>query len=482
MALATLAAGCGALLAAGGAGAAGAGPCGSGALSTSGTACTYEADGTFTVPTGVSAVTITATGAAGQAGSACAIGTCLDPAPGGEGGAGAQARATLSLPTSAPTLGVGVGDIGAGGAGGGADDGGGGGAGGGASVVSSGAPVTQTSTSGWLIVAAGGGGGGGGVDFDANGGGGAAGSVAGSGANGATTVTCTYGGTPNGLGGTGASDSAAGTGGAGGHCNNGGLSSGAGANGGIAGGGNPCGCDGGAGGAGAGDKPNGGGGGGGGGYYGGGGGGAGGGAGSSYVAPGASKAGITTATGSAPAQVVISWSYATTLNAYPQLVLFPPPTPVGLSTVAATLSSGGSGVPGPTVSFSAGGTLLCSAITGANGTASCIPGLSGELAVLLANGYSAMFSANGGYLGSSASTPAIELGTGLASQASAARRAVRVSGTLTRAGQLYATITSRTRDLHTAITLEPRRALHGGRYVLTLQIAGQRTRRTISIP
>jgi hypothetical protein len=357
-------AGGGALLAAGSAGAAGSSPCGGGTLSTSGApSCTYTTDGTFAVPAGVSAVTITATGAAGQSGGACNGMFCSTD--GGGGGAAAQAQENLSLPAGASSLGVAVGDIGGGGASSGIDGGGGGGAGGGASVVSSSTLVGSTSTSAWLIAAAGGGGGGGGGDTgNVGGAGGAGGSAASNGDNGPTNVQCTQGGTPVGVGGTGGGGSAAGTGGAGGFCTNSGdTPAAAGVNGGITGGGtNDCDCDGGAGGHGGGELENqgGGGGGGGGGYYGGGGGGGGfvsdgggGGAGSSYVASGSLATDITTASASAPAEVVISWSYTTTTAA---LSCVPSSLSISSTSVCiATVSDAATppSVPTGTVSFAA---------------------------------------------------------------------------------------------------------------------------------
>jgi len=100
----------------------------------------------------------------------------------------------------------------------------------------------------------------------------------------------------------------------------------------------------------------------------------------------------------------------TTLEALPQLVLFPWPHGVGLGRVSATLESVGAPVVGRLVSFSIGGTTLCAATTGVNGAASCRPSFAGEVAVLLANRYTANFSGDDSYMGSSATTPAFELG------------------------------------------------------------------------
>jgi DNA-binding beta-propeller fold protein YncE len=172
---------------------------------------------------------------------------------------------------------------------------------------------------------------------------------------------------------------------------------------------------------------------------------------------------------------------ATALTASPQLVLFPPPNAAGLGTVSATLTANGSPVAGQTIAFSVGGTGLCSAVTGASGTASCSPSLLGELQVLLSNSYTATFAANGAYLGSTASTPAVELGNGLASIASANAHAQRVSGTLTRDGKVYAIITSRSRRGHVSLGVKAGRQLRAGRYTLTTRIGGHLVRRTVSV-
>jgi hypothetical protein len=101
----------------------------------------------------------------------------------------------------------------------------------------------------------------------------------------------------------------------------------------------------------------------------------------------------------------------TSLSARPQIVIFPPPSGVGLFRVSATLTSAGTPVAAEQVSFSVGKTALCSAPTGTNGTASCTLNLKGEIAVLLANSYTATFGGDSSYSGSTASTPAIVLGT-----------------------------------------------------------------------
>jgi hypothetical protein len=101
----------------------------------------------------------------------------------------------------------------------------------------------------------------------------------------------------------------------------------------------------------------------------------------------------------------------TTLVAAPQIVIFPPPYGVGLFHVSATLTSGGNPLGGEPISFSVGKTTLCSASTARNGTASCKLRAKAEIAVLLGNSYTATFAGDTTHLGSTATTPAILLGT-----------------------------------------------------------------------
>ena len=96
----------------------------------------------------------------------------------------------------------------------------------------------------------------------------------------------------------------------------------------------------------------------------------------------------------------------------PQIVLFPLPYGVGLFQVRATLTSGGNPLAGKPISLSVGKTALCSATTASNGTASCTLSPKGEIAVLLANDYTATFAGDSNYAGSTASTPAILVGSG----------------------------------------------------------------------
>ena len=175
----------------------------------------------------------------------------------------------------------------------------------------------------------------------------------------------------------------------------------------------------------------------------------------------------------------------TRLIAAPQLVLVPPPHRASLSTVSATLTSGGQPVSGRTIAFSAGSTALCTAVTGATGTASCTVGLAGELHVLLTGGYTASFAGDGDYLPSTASTPAIELGTltalaHLASDATTSRDGIEITrGTLTRRGVNYGTVTGGTRDGVVVLRLHPEPGLAAGQYTITVSVTGHGVHRRI---
>jgi hypothetical protein len=98
---------------------------------------------------------------------------------------------------------------------------------------------------------------------------------------------------------------------------------------------------------------------------------------------------------------------ATSLTAAPQLDLRAPRLSVGLGRVSATLTSAGSPVPGEPITFTVGATTLCTANTNTSGVATCNLSLKNELRVLFANSYKATFTANGSYLGSTATTQAI---------------------------------------------------------------------------
>jgi hypothetical protein len=110
--------------------------------------------------------------------------------------------------------------------------------------------------------------------------------------------------------------------------------------------------------------------------------------------------------GTAAEPVVIK--AATSLTAAPQIDLRAPRLSVGLGRVSATLTSAGSPVgPGELVTFTVGATTLCTANTNTSGVATCNLSLKNELRVLFANSYTATFTANGSYLGSTATTQAI---------------------------------------------------------------------------
>jgi hypothetical protein len=165
----------------------------------------------------------------------------------------------------------------------------------------------------------------------------------------------------------------------------------------------------------------------------------------------------------------------TSLTAAPQLVIFPPPTGVGFGTVSATLTSGGSAVAGRAIAFSVGGFPLCTAVTGANGTATCNVSFLGELIVLVAGGYAATFAGDANYLPSSATTPWIELGVfGLARQARLGphRHVSIVRGTITRRRVRYAVLVRRTNHGVTRLRLKVLRRMRPGRYILTLKLTG----------
>jgi hypothetical protein len=102
--------------------------------------------------------------------------------------------------------------------------------------------------------------------------------------------------------------------------------------------------------------------------------------------------------------------------------------------------------------------------------------------VLLSNTYTATFAANGAYLGSTASTPAVELGNGLSLVHSVrTHNSHGVSGTLTRSGKVYALITTRTQRGRLSLRLKTEHQLGAGHYTLTMHVAGRELRRTLSI-
>jgi hypothetical protein len=175
----------------------------------------------------------------------------------------------------------------------------------------------------------------------------------------------------------------------------------------------------------------------------------------------------------------------TSLSAAPQLVLFPPPSGIGLGTVSATLTpAAGPPVSGRTIEFSAGSLPLCTATTDNGGVATCRVSFLGELVVLRTGGYSARFSGDALYLPSSASTPWITLGSGSFGAVRVAAHGPRsvIGGTLTKGRVRYAALISRPGHGVTSLRLQPRRRIRPGRYTLALRLSGgARARRTITL-
>jgi hypothetical protein len=111
-----------------------------------------------------------------------------------------------------------------------------------------------------------------------------------------------------------------------------------------------------------------------------------------------------------PVTITAASKASTSLTVAPQIDLRDWQLGVGLGRVSATLTSAGSPVgAGETITFTVGKTTLCTATTTSTskGVASCNLSLLNELRVLLANSYTATFTATGGYLGQAASTKAI---------------------------------------------------------------------------
>jgi hypothetical protein len=160
----------------------------------------------------------------------------------------------------------------------------------------------------------------------------------------------------------------------------------------------------------------------------------------------------------------------TALSAAPQLVLLPPGG-IGVGNVSATLTSFGQPLAGRTITFSSGATQLCSAVTGAGGTASCNVGLLGELAVLLSNSYTATFAGDSAFLGSTAQTPAIVL-LGSAQIASAHGPRVAITrGEL--AGHGVRVVILR-HHAHVRAALRGLGRVRAGRYTLTVTLTNGR--------
>jgi hypothetical protein len=117
----------------------------------------------------------------------------------------------------------------------------------------------------------------------------------------------------------------------------------------------------------------------------------------------------TASTASTSQSACVPIKTATTLTAAPQFDAQALRTSVGLGVVSATLTSAGHPVSGQPVSFSVGATVLCTANTNSSGVATCLLTLKQELAVVLANSYSASFAGSSKYTGSNASTNAVIL-------------------------------------------------------------------------
>ena len=448
-----------------------AGPCGpTGVLSSSGSTdtCTFSytgGDQTWTVPAGVTTASFDVQGA--QGGN-------VETSPGVSyttGGLGGEATADLSVSPGATATVV------VGGQGGSASGCGGGGAG--AGGFNGGAAGGMTGPSSCP-----GAGGGGASDVRIGGTALSDRVLIGGGGGGAADAVCILGGQANGGAGGGLTgeDGSIGNGGCGsaidgtggnqtGTTGSGQLGVGSEGSGALA-----CGC-------GVGGVP---GGGGGGGYYGGAGGGddTSGGGGSGFGPAGTSfNTGVRPGDGLITVTFTVPTRAATSLIASPQVVIFPPPTAVGLGRVSATLSSGGVPVPGETIVFSLGATRLCTAVTSAVGRATCRLGLVQELRVLVANRYEATFGGDSDFLPSSASTPAIELGSGRAGIAASRTQhpTLGVRGTLLRGQILYATVASRRVNGTTRLILHERRRLHSGHYTLRLELSPDR-RLSVIVP
>ena len=95
---------------------------------------------------------------------------------------------------------------------------------------------------------------------------------------------------------------------------------------------------------------------------------------------------------------------STSLQAWPQLVLFEPFAGVGSQTVQATLTSGGSPLSGQTVYFTAGSSALCQATTNAAGVARCYISSSSQALLNRTNNYTATFGPTTDYVGSTSTT------------------------------------------------------------------------------
>ena len=99
---------------------------------------------------------------------------------------------------------------------------------------------------------------------------------------------------------------------------------------------------------------------------------------------------------------------ATTLTAYPAVAQVLP-LRVFFPSLSArlTVTAGGAPVPGETISFRVGHALVCTAVTNANGVASCNGSVGGLLSLILNLGYDAAFAGDPGHLPSTAHGPLI---------------------------------------------------------------------------
>ena len=98
----------------------------------------------------------------------------------------------------------------------------------------------------------------------------------------------------------------------------------------------------------------------------------------------------------------------TTLTAYPAIVQVLP-LRVFFPNLSArlTVTAGGAPVPGKTVSFRVGNAGVCTAVTNANGVASCSGSVGGVLALILNLGFDAAYAGGAGHLPSNAHGPLI---------------------------------------------------------------------------
>ena len=167
------------------------------------------------------------------------------------------------------------------------------------------------------------------------------------------------------------------------------------------------------------------------------------------------------------------------LAALPQMVIFGPGASAGVGRVTAMLTgAGGTPLAGQMVAFRAGAHALCTGVTTASGTATCSLGLAKELEVLFGGGYRAAFAGTAGHLAASAAADAIDLGTHAPPPGRHTRQPA-ATGTLTRAGHVYATVTGRTGHGAGPLQLHPHGAIKAGRYTLALTVASGHGRRLI---